>query len=121
MAVIAGQLSLLDPEPAPQIPSGNSDFIGAQRHETLADVYIATLKGGGGRRLMRMSADDARLLCSRPETQGRAHGSPWALFWTQYGVDDVPLAEFERDDGRFNELMARLGIGRVLRRGDVCS
>ena len=96
--------------------AGNSGFTGAVRHEGLADVYIATLKGGGGRRLMRMTPQDARTLCSRPETTGRGQGGPWSLFWTQHGVGDYDLEKFEVDDGRFDGLMESLGIKPVFRR-----
>lgn len=94
----------------------NSAYTKAARSDRFADVYIATLKGGGGRRIMRMAPEHARLLCSRSETAGFGRGGPWALFWTQHGVDDYDLDQFEIDDGRFDELMARLGIQVVFRR-----
>lgn len=83
-----------------------------------ADVYIVTQAGtfGTARVLWQMTVADAMKVCSDPSTMGRGRGGEWMLNWTCHRVTDttgdaILVAErFVHDDGRFAELLERLGV-----------
>jgi len=82
--------------------------------DSLADVYICTFAGGRGGTLFRMSAGDAKVLCSQPKTQGvGAYGGEWMLMWSTHNLIPNDSKDWIKDDGRFDKLIEQLGLKKI--------
>lgn len=75
---------------------------------TIVDVYLVTAKTQHDKRqiLWRVKLSDAVKICSDPSTGN----SQWMLCWTAHEVGNSEYGEFIKDDGRFKDLLNKLGV-----------
>ncbi len=72
----------------------------------LVDVFLTTFKGGRVGTLFRMTYEDAKKFIAQPKTKGKRFADEW-----MYLIDAADDTEpFMKDDGRFDEIIADLGI-----------
>ena len=98
------------------MPDGYCDETDYESEDIPAIVYLAFMSSPP-RNLFVMNKREAKAFCSRKETAGagKRFGASiaWMCCWTHY-VDgwDKPenKARFQKDDGRFDNLLAELGI-----------
>lgn len=76
----------------------------------LVNVFIVTRSINTPNKLLweGVPIDDARLLCSSPETAG----DHWMMVWSKEGELGMLSTQRIEDDGRFDELIKELGIDK---------
>lgn len=103
------QLGLFEPEVIPRAIPDDAEAV----------VYMITMSSSlPMRRLFVMRLADAVRFCSDPRTAGRGRGGPWAYAFTTHQRDwRDELDAFRPEDGRFDGLLADLGIEPIYRGG----
>ena len=81
----------------------------------LVDVFLTTLKGGRVGTLFRMKYEDAKMFIQHPKTSGKNYAGEW-MYLIDVADDTEP---FMKDDGRFDEVIADLGIQVIKRYEDI--